>query len=226
MRDPLRPEAREAVLQCRRAGITVRLCSGDNIGTACATAAAAGLFDEQMGDLAMEGPEFRRRVTDGKGDIYLPEFEAIWPRLRVLARCSPQDKHTLVKGLRGQGECVMCTGDSTGDAPALEEADAGLSMGIAGTDVAKTASDLIVMDDNFATVSRVIMWGKHVQNVTRRLVKYQITAAAVVICFSLIAGVLRKRAPFSAAQLLWLNLIVDCIAAVAFALEPPDETKN
>jgi Ca2+ transporting ATPase len=205
MLDPLRPDAKEAVLKCRRAGITMRMVSGDNLGTAIATAKEAGMFDDKMGDLALEGPEFRRRVTDAEGKIYKPEFDAIWPRLRVLARCSAEDKLTLVRGLQEEGQTVIMTGDSTTDAPALEAASVGLAMGIAGTDVAKSMSDIIVMDDSFATIAKVVMWGRHGQDAVGRTIQYQLTATAVATLVALVGALVLKESPFSPAQLLWIN---------------------
>ncbi|KAL0692889.1 hypothetical protein Bca4012_060069 [Brassica carinata] len=127
------------------AGITVRMVTGDNISTAKVIAKECGIFTE--GGLAIEGSQFR--------DLPLHEMRAIIPKIQVMARSLPLDKHTLVSNLRKIGEVVAVTGDGTNDAPALHEADIGLAMGIAGTEVAKENADVIIMDDNFKTIVNV-----------------------------------------------------------------------
>ncbi|KAL0735171.1 hypothetical protein Bca4012_011381 [Brassica carinata] len=149
IKDPVRPGVREAVQTCQAVGITVRMVTGDNISTAKVIAKECGIFTE--GGLAIEGSQFR--------DLALHEMRAIIPKIQVMARSLPLDKHTLVSNLRKIGEVVAVTGDGTKDAPALHEADIGLAMGIAGTKVAKENADVIIMDNNFKTIVNVARWG-------------------------------------------------------------------
>jgi Ca2+-transporting ATPase len=139
IKDPLRPSVIEAIEDCRRAGVVVRMVTGDNIRTACAIAAECGIYKPKEGGIAMEGPVFRRLPQE--------ELNEKVKHLQVLARSSPEDKRILVRTLKDLGETVAVTGDGTNDAPALKMADIGFSMGIAGTEVAKEASSIILLDD-------------------------------------------------------------------------------
>ena len=152
IKDPVRAEVPDAVATCQRAGITVRMVTGDNIHTARHIARECGILAE--GGLAMEGPDFRA----------LPEGELmnLLPRLQVLARSSPADKLVLVRTLKKMGDIVAVTGDGTNDAPALKESDVGMAMGIAGTEVSKEAADIVIMDDNFSSIVKAVMWGRSV----------------------------------------------------------------
>jgi P-type Ca2+ transporter type 2C len=134
------------------AGIVVRMVTGDNISTAKSIATLAGIYDPDSDHIVMEGPEFRKLSPDSMDNIL--------PKLRVLARSSPLDKQILVNNLKRLGETVAVTGDGTNDAPALKSADVGFSMGIAGTEVAKEASDIVLLDDNFASLAKAIVWGR------------------------------------------------------------------
>jgi P-type Ca2+ transporter type 2C len=142
IKDPLRPSVIDAIKDCQKAGVVVRMVTGDNILTGKAIARECGIYDPSKGGIAMEGPVFRRMSEE--------ELKATIPNLQVLARSSPEDKRILVRTLKELGETVAVTGDGTNDAPALKMADIGFSMGIAGTEVAKEASAIILMDDNFA----------------------------------------------------------------------------
>lgn len=151
IQDPIRPGVPEAVEKCRHAGVIVRMVTGDNITTAKAIASDCGIYSD---GIVMEGPQFRQ--------LSGPDMDAILPRLQVLARSSPEDKRVLVTRLRALGGIVAVTGDGTNDGPALKAADIGFSMGIAGTEVAKEASSIILMDDNFASILTALMWGRSV----------------------------------------------------------------
>ena len=159
----------DAVKTCLRAGVSVRMVTGDNLTTARAIAINCGIITANSDFIVMEGwhnhfsiycfnnlsnigPDFRKRVLKPNGSLDWDEFMKIAPRLRVMARCSPTDKYTLVQGLRRAGEIVAVTGDGTNDGPALSEADVGFSMGITGTAVAREASDIIITDDNFGSI--------------------------------------------------------------------------
>ena len=148
--DPLRPGVKDAVAACARAGVQVKMCTGDNVLTARSIATQCGIFTP--GGIIMEGPVFRKLSDADRKEVV--------PRLQVLARSSPEDKKILVESLKAMGEIVGVTGDGTNDGPALKTAHVGFSMGIAGTEVAKEASDIILMDDNFASIVSAICFGR------------------------------------------------------------------
>lgn len=161
IQDPLRDGVAAAVRTCQHAGVYVRMVTGDNIMTATAIAKECGIYTP--GGVVMEGPKFRR--------LGGTEMDRIIPKLQVLARSSPEDKRILVERLRRLGETVAVTGDGTNDAPALKTADVGFSMGIAGTEVAKEASAIILMDDNFASIVKAIMWGRAVNDSVKKFLQ-------------------------------------------------------
>lgn len=213
IKDPLRPGVKEAVKSCQEAGIVVRMVTGDHIETAKFISRDAGILTSPN-QLAITGPDFRA-MTDA-------EKEEVIPRLRVLARSSPLDKETLVRWLKEHGECVAVTGDGTNDAPCLKEADVGLAMGIQGTDVAKKAASIVILDDNFATVVRSVMWGRSVYDGIRKFIQFQLTINIVALLVTLIGAFgTERKTPLSAVQLLWVNLIMDTFAALALATEEP-----
>ena len=164
IQDPLRVGVADAVLACQNAGVIVRMVTGDNIMTAKAIAEECGIYTP--GGVVMEGPEFR--------NLSHVQKDQVLPRLQVLARSSPRDKRTLVERLKKLGETVAVTGDGTNDAPALTIADVGFSMGIAGTDVAKEASAIILMDDNFASIVKAIMWGRAVNDSVKKFLQVRV----------------------------------------------------
>ncbi|KAG7089723.1 hypothetical protein E1B28_011378 [Marasmius oreades] len=214
--DPLRPGVRDAVAQCRRAGVTVKMCTGDNVLTARSIAAQCGIFTQ--GGIIMEGPVFRK--------LSQSEMIEIVPRLQVLARSSPEDKKVLVDTLKHIGEIVGVTGDGTNDGPALKSAHVGFSMGIAGTEVAKEASDIILMDDNFASIVKAIIWGRAVNDAVRKFLQFQIATniCAVIITFVSAVASGESESVLSAVQLLWVNIIMDTFAALALATDPASES--
>lgn len=161
IQDPLRAGVTEAVRDCQIAGVFVRMVTGDNLMTAKAIATECGIFT--AGGIAMEGPIFRRLTPK--------QLNQVIPRLQVLARSSPEDKKLLVGHLKKLGETVAVTGDGTNDAPALKTADVGFSMGIAGTEVAKEASAIILMDDNFASIVKAIQWGRTVNDAVKKFLQ-------------------------------------------------------
>ncbi|KAI5002331.1 hypothetical protein ZWY2020_026981 [Hordeum vulgare] len=179
IKDPLRPGVREAVETCHIAGINVRMVTGDNISTAKAIARECGILTED--GVAIEGPEFRQMSPD--------QMRAIIPKIQVMARSLPLDKHTLVTNLRGMfNEVVAVTGDGTNDAPALHEADIGLAMGIAGTEVAKENADVIIMDDNFSTIINVAKWGRSVYINIQKFVQFQLTVNVVALMVNFVSA--------------------------------------
>lgn len=164
IQDPLRNGVPEAVAECQKAGVFVRMVTGDNLMTARAIAQECGIYTP--GGIVMEGPQFRK--------LSKAQMDEIIPRLQVLARSSPEDKRILVRRLKELGETVAVTGDGTNDGPALKMADVGFSMGIAGTEVAKEASSIILMDDNFSSIVKAIMWGRAVNDAVKKFLQVRI----------------------------------------------------
>ncbi|KAK0130414.1 hypothetical protein ONS96_000934 [Cadophora gregata f. sp. sojae] len=218
IQDPLRQGVKEAVIDCQNAGVIVRMVTGDNIQTAQAIAEECGIYTPATGGVVMEGPTFRKLSQE--------DMDKMLPKLQVLARSSPEDKRILVKRLKELGETVAVTGDGTNDAPALKMADIGFSMGIAGTEVAKEASSIIIMDDSFASIVKALMWGRAVNDAVKKFLQFQITVniTAVVLTFVSAVASSTEESVLSAVQLLWVNLIMDTFAALALATDPP--TRN
>lgn len=216
IQDPLRPGVAEAVETCQKAGVFVRMVTGDNILTAKAIAAECNIFS--AGGIAMEGPQFRKLSKN--------QMTQIVPRLQVLARSSPDDKKILVSTLKRLGETVAVTGDGTNDAPALKMADVGFSMGIAGTEVAKEASAIILMDDNFTSIVKAMAWGRTVNDAVRKFLQFQITVNVTATALTFVSAVASgdESSVLTAVQLLWINLIMDTFAALALATDPPNST--
>ena len=221
IQDPLRPEVPAAVAKCKNAGVVVRMVTGDNKLTGAAIARQCGIISSEDGDDAvMEGPDFRRRVMKENGEIDYVKLQEIAPKLRVLARCSPTDKFTLVKGLKYYKDVVAVTGDGTNDGPALAEADVGFSMGT-GTKVAQSASDIVIMDDNFSSLVAAISWGRNVYDSISKFLIFQLTVNVVAILTAIIGAASIQESPLRAIQLLFVNLIMDSFASLALATESP-----
>ena len=227
--DPVRPEVPRAIELCRRAGIDVRMVTGDNIATARSIARKCGILTATDTDLiAMEGPDFRAKVMNADGTLNQAEIDKIWPRLRVLARSSPTDKHTLVSGIMASTahavrQVVAVTGDGTNDAPALKKADVGFAMGIAGTEVAKEACDIIILDDNFRSIVAAVKWGRGVHDNICKFIQFQLTVNVTAITVAFLGAIIMKESPLRAIQLLWINLIMDSLASLALSTETPEE---
>ncbi|XP_068662451.1 putative calcium-transporting ATPase 11, plasma membrane-type [Aristolochia californica] len=214
IKDPVRPGVREAVKTCLDAGIVVRMVTGDNINTAKAIAKECGILTED--GVVIEGPDFQSKSPQ--------EMRELIPKIQVMARSLPLDKHTLVTQLRKMfGEVVAVTGDGTNDAPALHEADIGLAMGIAGTEVAKENADVIIMDDNFSTIVNVAKWGRAVYRNIQKFVQFQLTVNVVALALNFASACVIGKGPLTAVQLLWVNMIMDTLGALALATEPPND---
>ena len=185
--DPLRPGVRDAVTSCHRAGVTVKMCTGDSILTARSITTQCGIYTP--GDIIMEGPVFRALSP-------LERLE-VAPRLRVLARSSPEDTKVLVETLRSLDMIVGVTGDGANDGPALKAAHVEFSMGIAGTEVAKEASDIVLMDDNFGSIVKAIMWGRCVNDAVRKFLQFLISTNIPAIIVTSYPPLLRPRRQLS-----------------------------
>ena len=190
LQDPLRPEIVDSVKKCHSAGVTIRMVTGDNLDTAKAIALEAGILTQEETNATdypyacMVGQDFRKKVgglvdkTEADGSTKTQvvrnenEFKLIVDQLKVLARSTPDDKHLLVTGLKQLGKVVAVTGDGTNDAPALKKADVGFAMGIAGTEVAKDSSDIIILDDNFASIVTAIKWGRNIYTNVRKFLQF------------------------------------------------------
>lgn len=215
IQDPLRPEVPGAISKCHGAGVKVKMVTGDNVKTATAIAESCGIKTED--GIVMEGPKFRQLTEK--------ELDEVVPRLQVLARSSPDDKRILVERLKALGETVAVTGDGTNDGPALKTADVGFSMGIAGTEVAKEASSIILLDDNFKSIVTAIAWGRAVNDAVAKFLQFQVTVniTAVVLTFVTAVYSSSNESILTAVQLLWVNLIMDTFAALALATDGPTE---
>ncbi|KAH8681661.1 calcium-transporting ATPase [Xylariales sp. PMI_506] len=215
IQDPVRPGVPEAVKKAQHAGVIVRMVTGDNAVTAQAIATECGIYTD---GIIMEGPVFRTLSDEAMSETI--------PKLQVLARSSPEDKRVLVTRLKALGETVAVTGDGTNDAPALKAADVGFSMGIAGTEVAKEASSIVLMDDNFASIIEALKWGRAVNDAVQKFLQFQITVNITAVLLAFISAVSNPKmeSVLSAVQLLWVNLIMDTFAALALATDPPTES--
>ncbi|KAK8339730.1 hypothetical protein V6Z11_A08G055300 [Gossypium hirsutum] len=216
LKDPCRPGVKKAVQACQSAGVGVKMITGDNIFTAKAIATECGILgpDYQQGSgEVVEGTEFRNYAPDER----MEKVE----KIRVMARSSPFDKLLMVQCLKQKGHVVAVTGDGTNDAPALKEADIGLSMGIQGTEVAKESSDIVILDDNFSSVATVLRWGRCVYNNIQKFIQFQLTVNVAALVINFIAAVSAGEVPLTTVQLLWVNLIMDTLGALALATDRP-----
>ncbi|KAJ6412264.1 hypothetical protein OIU84_005344 [Salix udensis] len=216
--DNPRPGAKKAVEICKAAGVSVKMITGDNIFTAKAIATECGILelnDHVDNEEVVEGVVFRNYTDEQR-------MEKV-DKIRVMARSSPFDKLLMVQCLRQRGHVVAVTGDGTNDAPALKEADIGLSMGIQGTEVAKESSDIVILDDNFTSVATVLRWGRCVYNNIQKFIQFQLTVNVAALVINFIAAVSAGEVPLTAVQLLWVNLIMDTLGALALATERPTD---
>ncbi|GAB2218814.1 hypothetical protein Droror1_Dr00002047 [Drosera rotundifolia] len=216
LKDPCRPGVQEAVESCRRAGVNVKMITGDNVYTAKAIAKECGILKagkDTSDESVVEGIVFRNYSDE--------ERMAKVDNIRVMARSSPFDKLLMVQCLKQKGHVVAVTGDGTNDAPALKEADIGLSMGIQGTEVAKESSDIVILDDNFASVVTVLRWGRCVYSNIQKFIQFQLTVNIAALIINFVAAVSSGDVPLTAVQLLWVNLIMDTLGALALATEEP-----
>lgn len=208
--DPLREDVYESINKCRNAGIDTKILTGDNIITATAIANELELLDENH--IAVEAKDLE--------DLDDKELAKIIPKIRVIARSTPSIKMRVVKILKSLGDVVAVTGDGINDAPAIKNADVGIAMGISGTEVSKEASDIVLLNDSFSTIVKAVQWGRGIYQNFQRFIQFQLTvnlSSVIVVLFSILAGF---KSPFTALQLLWINIIMDGPPALTLGLEP------
>lgn len=252
IRDPLRDEIPAALEKCKRAGITVRMVTGDNSQTAVSIAKKAGILPQtyQLTDdsyVVMEGSKFTKEIG-GLISVEDPDdsdsddkesgkpkqkkmikkinndlkFKEIVKELKVMSRSAPEDKYNLVLGLKDLGSVVAVTGDGTNDAPALKKANIGFAMNT-GSAIAKEAAGIVLMDDNFNSIVLACKWGRNIFDSIRKFVQFQMTINVVALVLTFMGSAILSTSPLNAVQMLWINLIMDTFAALALATEPPTE---
>ncbi len=234
--DPLRPEVSEAIRKAHNAGISVRMFTGDNPVTAASIAVECGIMDPSEASnprAVVEGRDFMRSISADPGDGNEPaasdrvvvdkdKFLDRWRDLKVLARCSPSDKFTVVEALKKYtGEIVAVTGDGTNDAPALRMAHVGFAMN-EGTQVAKEAADIILVDNNFASTINAALWGRNIYSNITKFLQFQLTVNIVALVTAASGAVTSAESPLTTVQMLWVNLIMDSLASLALATGSPD----
>lgn len=215
--DPIRPDVPAAVNKCQSAGIRIKIVTGDTPGTATEIARQIGLWDPVT-------DTERNRIT-GTEFAALSDEEALDRvlDLKIMSRARPTDKQRLVQLLQQKGAVVAVTGDGTNDAPALNHAQVGLSMGT-GTSVAKEASDITLLDDSFNSIGTAVMWGRSLYKNIQRFIVFQLTINFVALLIVLLGAVIGTELPLTVTQMLWVNLIMDTFAALALASIPPSES--
>jgi Ca2+-transporting ATPase len=208
--DPLRKDVFESIKKCQSAGIDIKILTGDNIVTAKAIADELNLLKDDY--IAIEARELEKLSDD--------DLAKILPKIRVIARSTPSIKMRVVKTLKSIGNIVAVTGDGINDAPAIKNADVGIAMGISGTEVSKEASDIILLNDSFSTIVKAVQWGRGIYENFQRFIQFQLTvnlSSVIVVISSILAGF---KSPFTALQLLWINMIMDGPPALTLGLEP------
>ena len=256
----------QSVLDCKKAGITVRMVTGDSVNTAISIAREVSIlsskedidsanrylenkklklearrkdpqfskcYEDNQYPVVVEGPDFFAKSgyeqVDNNGKIEyvlkdVQKFKNLTKNLKVISRASPLDKYILVSGLKEINEIVAVTGDGTNDAPAMKKADIGLAMGIRGTDIAKDAADIVLLNDSFNTVVIATKYGRNIYDCIRKFLQFQLTTNVVAVFMTLLGGIVLKDAPLNAIQMLWVNLIMDSFASLALATEPPSDS--
>lgn len=208
--DPLRQEVPDAVKRCRLAGIDLKILTGDNIVTAKAIAKDLGILENDA------------QVVESREIEELSDSELLkrLPNIKVIARSTPVVKMRVVDALKTLGNVVAVTGDGINDAPAIKNADVGIAMGISGTEVSKEASDIVLLDDSFSTIVKAVQWGRGIYENFQRFIQFQLTvniSSVIVVLVSILIGM---KSPFTALQLLWVNIIMDGPPALTLGLEP------
>lgn len=210
IKDPLRPEVKEAVHTARTAGVATKMLTGDNINTAIAIGKELGMLEDGL--RAVEAT-----YIDTLSD---EELQVEIKTIAIVARSKPDTKMRIVQALQTNGEVVAVTGDGINDAPALTKADVGIAMGIAGTEVSKNAADIILTDDSFGTIVKGIKWGRGIYENFQRFIQFQITVNIVAFLTAILSVIFDFEMPFTTIQLLWVNIIMDGPPALSLGLEP------
>lgn len=213
LKDPPRKEVKDAIDQCKRAGIKTVMITGDHKKTAAAIAREIGLQEE--GELTLEGHELNNMDTDSLANII--------EKVTVFARVTPEHKLKIVQAFQKRGHIVAMTGDGVNDAPAIKASNIGVSMGISGTDVTKEASSLILMDDNFTTIKEAIREGRNIYENIRKFIRYLLASNVGEIFVMMVAMLLAMPLPLVPVQILWVNLVTDGLPAMALGLDPPEK---
>lgn len=241
IKDPIRDEVPGSVNICMKAGIQVKMVTGDNPVTARAIAKECAIIDPNEPDddtsgRVMQGRDFielvggvEKKPAEKKGDPPVEtikngaQFDKIYKRIAVLARSRPADKYAMVTGLRERGHVVAVTGDGTNDAPALSKASVGFAMGITGTEVAKQAAAIMLMDDNFTSIVKAVKWGRNIYDSIRKFIQFQLTVNVVAVVITFLSAAVTQEAILSSVQMLWVNMIMDTLASLALATETPSD---
>ena len=211
--DPVRQDVPAAVAECLRAGVDVKIVTGDTPGTAAQIAREIGLLSGSSDASTIITGERLAAMSD-------EELQACCMDLKIIARARPLDKKRLVEALQRRNQVVAVTGDGTNDAPALRQAHVGLSMG-SGTAVAKEASDITIIDDSFTSIGRAVMWGRSLYKNIQRFLLFQLTVNVTACCIVFVGALVGKDSPLTVTQMLWINLIMDTFGAMALASLPP-----
>lgn len=212
--DPIREDISQSIDECRSAGIDIKIVTGDTIGTSTEIARQIGLWNNDIDtDInRISGPEFAKLSDEDATERV--------DKLKIISRARPSDKQRLVQLLQKRGAVVAVTGDGTNDAPALNYAQVGLSMG-SGTSVAKEASDITLLDDSFASISTAVMWGRSLYKNIQRFIVFQLTINLVALGIELLGSFVGTQLPLTVTQMLWVNLIMDTFASLALSSVPP-----
>ena len=210
IKDDIRPNVKEGIELVKSAHINTIMITGDNINTATNIASEIGLYNKS--DIALTGEELNKLSDD--------ELKRMMPKIKVIARTLPHDKSRLVRVCQEMNLVVGMTGDGVNDAPALKRADVGFSMG-SGTEVAKEASDIVIMDNNFLSISKAILYGRTIFKSIRKFIILQLTINMCALLLSIIGPFIGVSSPVTVIQMLWINMVMDTLAGIAFAFEPP-----
>ncbi len=210
IRDPLREDVKESVETANRAHVEVKMLTGDNIVTAKAIGDELGLLDNNM--RAVES-SFIDTLSD-------EDLQEEIKTISIVARSKPDTKMRIVNALQNNGEVVAVTGDGINDAPALSKADVGIAMGISGTEVSKSAADIILTDDSFSTIVKGIQWGRGIYDNFQRFIQFQLTVNIIAFLIAILSQLTGNEMPFTTIQLLWVNIIMDGPPALVLGLEP------
>lgn len=213
--DPVREDVPDAVKECMNAGIMVKIVTGDTPGTAKQIGREIGLWTDADTD--------RNIITGAElAELSDKKLQECVLDLKIIARARPMDKKRLVEALQARNQVVAVTGDGTNDAPALHQAHVGLSMG-AGTDVAKKASDITIIDNSFSSIGKAVMWGRSLYKNIQRFLLFQLTVNVTACCIVFVGALVGKDSPLTVTQMLWINLIMDTFGAMALASLPPSK---